>query len=181
MTRSDHPNGTSRICEAVDALEGDDRPEIVVNVQGDEPEFEPELVEAAIIALEGDPGASLSTVVSPFLAHEDPSNPNIVKCVVSRGNRALYFSRALIPFVRDPSDAHVEPLKHVGIYVYRRDFLRVFSTLAATPLEESEKLEQLRVLEHGYAIAVAHGIARSHGIDTPEQYAAFVRRYGAAG
>ncbi len=172
MTRSDHPNGTSRICEAVSDIDA----EIIVNVQGDEPEIEPELISAAIAALEADDGASLSTVVSPFLAHEDPANPNIVKCVVGMNNRALYFSRALIPCVRDLGHSRAEPRKHVGLYVYRREFLNVFATLVPTPLEETEQLEQLRALEHGFSIAVAHGVARSHGIDTPEQYAAFVSR-----
>lgn len=173
MTRSDHPNGTSRICEAVAEVDA----EIIVNVQGDEPEIEPELISAAIAALEADSGASLATVVSPFLPHEDPANPNIVKCVVGINNRALYFSRSLIPFVRDQGHSRADARKHVGLYVYRREFLRVFATLSPTPLEETEQLEQLRALEHGFSIAVAHGVARSHGIDTPEQYAAFVRRH----
>lgn len=173
LTRSDHPNGTSRIAQAVETLDAD----IIVNVQGDEPEVEPQLIDAAIGALETDAGASMSTVVSPFLADEDPSNPHVVKCVVSRINRALYFSRSLIPCNRDlVATPLAQPLKHVGIYVYRKSFLATFVALPATPLEQTEQLEQLRVLEHGYAIAVAHGIARSQGIDTPAQYAAFVAR-----
>lgn len=172
MTRSDHPNGTSRICEAIANIDAD----IIVNVQGDEPEVEPELISAAIDALESDSGASIATIVSPFGSHEDPANPNIVKCAVAINNRALYFSRALIPFVRDAGRARAEPLKHVGLYVYRRAFLQAFVGLAPTPLEQTEQLEQLRALENGFAIAVARCVAKSHGIDTPEQYAAFVRR-----
>ncbi len=173
MTRSDHANGTSRIAEAVETIEAD----IIVNIQGDEPEVEPELLNAAIDALEADLGAPMATVVSPFAADEDPSNPNIVKCVVSLNRRALYFSRALIPLQRDSHPpTRTAPMKHVGIYVYRKEFLRTFVALAPSPLEECEQLEQLRVLENGFAIAVASGIARSQGIDTPEQYAAFVTR-----
>lgn len=177
-TREDHPNGTSRIAEASAQIDAD----IIVNVQGDEPELEPELITAAIDALLADPGADMSTVVSPFLPSEDPANPNIVKCVITHvGNnrrtpRAMYFSRALIPFPRD-GNAPAAPLKHVGLYVYRRAFLPVFAALPPTDVERTEQLEQLRVLEHGHAIAVAHGIARSHGIDTREQYEAFVSRW----
>lgn len=174
MTRSDHPNGTSRICEALSSIDGD----VIVNVQGDEPELEPQLITAAIRALEGDETAALATVVSPFLPHEDPHNPNIVKCVVSAENRALYFSRSLIPFARDAgTPGAAPPWKHVGLYVYRRSFLDRFLALAPTPLELTEHLEQLRALEHGFPIAVARGVASSHGIDTPEQYAEFVRRF----
>ncbi len=180
MTRADHPNGTSRICEALSSLDTMTDTDIVVNIQGDEPELEPELVGAAIAALEADPDASLATVVSKFLPHEDPSDPNIVKCVVDRRNRALYFSRALIPHLRDGGDSRAAARKHVGLYVYRTAYLKMFPTLRATPLEMAEQLEQLRALEHGFAIAVAHGTARSHGIDTPAQYADFVRRQRAS-
>lgn len=177
-TRSDHPNGTSRIAEASAQIDAD----VIVNVQGDEPELEPDLITAAVEALLADEGAEMSTVVSPFLADEDPANPNIVKCVIAhagaerRSPRAMYFSRALIPFPRDGNSPSA-PLKHVGLYAYRRAFLPVFAALPPTALECTEQLEQLRALEHGYAIAVAQRIARSHGIDTREQYDAFVSRW----
>lgn len=177
-TRADHPNGTSRIAEASAHIDAD----LLVNVQGDEPELEPQLITAAIDALLADDGAVMSTVVSPFLPGEDPANANIVKCVVGSTGRALYFSRALVPFVRDAgSSGAAAPLKHVGLYVYRRAFLPRFAALPPTPLERTEQLEQLRALEHGFAIAVAQGIARSHGIDTPEQYEAFVSRWNRQG
>jgi 3-deoxy-manno-octulosonate cytidylyltransferase (CMP-KDO synthetase) len=186
MTRADHANGTSRIAEVAQHLDC----EMVVNIQGDEPELEPELVERAIAALQHDPAAVMSTVASPFGDGEDPSNPNVVKCAVARSGRALMFSRSVIPFHRDgaiaaetgddsPAPA-AHPLKHVGLYVYRRSFLPTFVALEPTPLELTESLEQLRVLEHGYAIAVALGASSSQGIDTPEQYAAFVARWRAA-
>jgi 3-deoxy-manno-octulosonate cytidylyltransferase (CMP-KDO synthetase) len=116
-----------------------------------------------------------ATVGSPFAADEDPADPNIVKVVVSAAGRALYFSRSLIPYDRDGTAA-APPLKHVGLYVYRRDFLQTFVSLPPTPLERSERLEQLRILEHGYAMAVVVAEAPYHGIDTPEQYEEFVRR-----
>jgi 3-deoxy-manno-octulosonate cytidylyltransferase (CMP-KDO synthetase) len=174
MTRHDHPNGTSRIAEAVAHA----REKIIVNVQGDEPDIEPTIIDLAIEMLEQHPECPMATVASPFAAGEEPANPNIVKVVVGRDRRAMYFSRALIPFNRDatqlPADAG--PFKHVGLYVYRREFLSRYIALPAAPLEQAEKLEQLRVLEHGYKIAVALREAHFHGIDTPEQYEAFVAR-----
>ena len=173
MTDAAHPNGTSRLAQAATLLDLPDE-SIVVNVQGDEPEIEPAVIDAAVAAL-GD--APMSTVGSPFAADEDPANPNIVKVVAGQDGRALYFSRALVPHDRDNTGhAAATPTKHVGLYVYRRDFLQTYSTLPPTPLEQTEKLEQLRVLEHGYRINVAICQTRHHGIDTPEQYAAFVER-----
>jgi 3-deoxy-manno-octulosonate cytidylyltransferase (CMP-KDO synthetase) len=174
MTREDHPNGTSRIAQVVAEL-GDACPQIVVNVQGDEPEIPPAVIDALVDALESDTEAPMATIASPFAADEDPGNPNIVKVVVDQRGRAMYFSRSLIPFDRDGQGAPA-PLKHLGIYAYRRSFLPVYVGLSATPLEQCEKLEQLRVLEHGHAIRVVEAVAHHHGIDTPEQYAAFVRR-----
>lgn len=174
MTRSDHPNGTSRIAEVVGAIPPAESA-IVVNVQGDEPEIEPELIDRLIDGLLADAGAPMATLASPFAADEDPCNPNIVKLVVDQRGRAMYFSRSLIPLDRDRRG--IKPLKHPGMYAYRREFLLKYVTLPPTPLEQAEQLEQLRALEHGYAIAVIHAEARHHGIDTPEQYAAFVKRY----
>ena len=171
MTRRDHPNGTSRIAEAVADLDA----EIIVNVQGDEPEIEPSLIDLAVRTLERHGDCPMATLGSPFAHGENPADPNIVKVVVDQSGCALYFSRALIPFDRD-GDGRVKPLKHVGLYVYRREFLPNYVSLPPTPLEQAEKLEQLRVLEHGYKIAVAVGEAHFHGIDTPEQYEEFVRR-----
>lgn len=175
MTRSDHPNGTSRIAEVADALNLPDDA-IIVNVQGDEPNLNPALIDAAIDTLNNHPDCPVATIASPFAIGEDPANPNIVKVVIDRHSRALYFSRSQIPFNRDQSSAATQPLKHVGLYVYRRNFLPTYIALAPTPLEQTEQLEQLRVLEHNYRIAVAVREAHSHGIDTPEQYEAFVER-----
>lgn len=175
MTSASHPNGSSRLAEAADVLGlADDA--VVVNVQGDEPEIDPGLIDLAVDALVGS-GADVATVGSPFGAGQDPADPNIVKVVVDCRGRALYFSRSLVPFDRDGGGSEAGPLKHVGLYVYRAGFLRRYVGLAETPLERTERLEQLRVLEHGHTIAVAVAEAHHVGIDTPEQYAAFVARW----
>lgn len=177
MTRADHPNGTSRLAEASDAL-GLSPGQIVVNVQGDEPELEPALIDAAVDALQSS-GAPVATVATP-LAPADARDPNVVKVVRRLDGAAMYFSRAAIPFDRDgAAGPDAAPLRHVGLYAYRREFLTVYRSLSPAPLEHVEKLEQLRVLEHGYAIAVAVcDIAElAPGIDTREQYEAFVSRW----
>jgi 3-deoxy-manno-octulosonate cytidylyltransferase (CMP-KDO synthetase) len=182
MTRVDHPNGTSRLAEAARRLRlADD--DIVVNVQGDEPEMEKGFIDAAVRALIVS-GADAATVALPFAPGEDAGNPNIVKVVVGKDGRGLYFSRSRIPFVRDASSeasiAAGAPLRHVGLYVYRVGFLKRYVRLAPAPLELAESLEQLRILWHGFRmqVAVCGGRAPS-GIDTPEQYAAFVARWRA--
>lgn len=176
MTDPAHPNGTSRVAEVARTLEE----ELIVNVQGDEPQIEPALVDRTVEALAARPDMPMATLVSPFAPGEDPANPNIVKCVTAVDGRALYFSRSLIPFDRDRAPGAAAPRKHVGLYAYRRAFLDVFVRLAPTPLERTESLEQLRALEHGHPILCAEGEAHFTGIDTPEQYAEFVRRTKAA-
>jgi 3-deoxy-manno-octulosonate cytidylyltransferase (CMP-KDO synthetase) len=186
MTSRAHTNGTSRLAEAARHL-GLAPDSIVVNVQGDEPELEPELVDAAVEMLAAGPWP-MATVALPFLPGESASDPNLVKVALRENGTALYFSRALIPHRRDPAGPAAAPLKHVGLYAYRRAFLDTYMALAPTALERSEQLEQLRVLGHGHEIAVAVRAGRSFGgIDTPEQYEAFVTRWlasrggGAAG
>lgn len=176
MTRADHPNGTSRLSEAA-ALLGLGAGEMIVNVQGDEPEVEGEAIDGAVEAA-GREGVSIGTVAVPFAEGEEAGDPNCVKVVCDLCGRAMYFSRALIPVDRDGrggSDA--APLRHVGLYAYTREFLQRYVRLAPTALERAEQLEQLRALQHGYAIGVAiRGSARI-GIDTREQYEAFVGRW----
>jgi 3-deoxy-manno-octulosonate cytidylyltransferase (CMP-KDO synthetase) len=150
MTRADHVSGTDRIAEAVTQLALDDR-QIVVNVQGDEPLIEPGLIAEVALALETHGEASVSTA-----CHEihDPgllSNPNVVKVVLDAKGYALYFSRSQIPFPRESDGTWY---RHAGIYGYRVEFLKKYSQLQQSPLEQTEALEQLRVLWHGYRIAV---------------------------
>ena len=171
MTRSDHPNGTNRIAEVAHSLSA----ELVVNVQADEPEIEPELIDRAVRVLEDHPECVMSTLAARFSPDEDPADPNIVKVALDASSRAKSFSRALITPDHDGGD-EPGPLKHVGLYVYRREFLLLYPTLDPTPLERQERLEQLRVLEHGFSIAVGVVSVLHHGIDTPQQYEEFVRR-----
>lgn len=191
MTRSDHPNGASRLAEAAQQLQLSQQT-LIINVQGDEPEIEPMLIDQLIQGLLDDPEAPMATLASPFAADENPADPNIVKLVCARVNdrlRAMYFSRALIPHVRemssDAGDAAPRPkdvtpyLKHPGLYAYRLPFLLEYATLSPTQLEQAEQLEQLRALEHGRPIAVVLTSTPHHGIDTPAQYAAFVLRHHA--
>lgn len=172
LTDPTHPNGTSRVAEAAATL-GIDESTLIVNVQGDEPEIEADTIDAAVYAL-ADRGTPVATVAARFGEDEDPTNPNIVKVVCNEAGEALYFSRAAIPFGRGTTPRYY---KHIGLYAYRRSFLDVVGSLSETRLEQAEKLEQLRFLEHGYSIAVAPVTASHVGIDTKEQYEAFVQRW----
>jgi len=163
LTKSSHPCGTDRIAEVAGRLR---RYGIVVNVQGDEPEMDPKLVDRLIGALEKSRALSMATAACPFAEDEDPSNPNAVKVVCDRSGDALYFSRSLIPHDRDAS-SDLAPLRHLGIYAYRRQFLLKYVKWKPTPLEQSEKLEQLRALEHGAKIRVLEVREAGIGVDTP--------------
>jgi 3-deoxy-manno-octulosonate cytidylyltransferase (CMP-KDO synthetase) len=173
MTLPTHQSGTDRIAEVAAGLSD----EIVVNVQGDEPEIEPDVVDALIDRLENN-AEDMATAATPFPIGTDPRDPNLVKVVIGVGGQAIYFSRSLIPCNRDATTAPlVSYYLHLGIYAYRREFLLNFASWRPTPLEQTEKLEQLRALEHGRSIFVLKINRATHGIDTPEQYADFVRRY----
>lgn len=174
MTSPDHQSGTDRIAEVARGL---DEP-IVVNVQGDEPEIEPGIVDALINRLETT-AEDMATAATPFPAGAAVSDPNLVKVVCGLDGRAIYFSRSQIPFHRDQTSGPAATYYlHLGIYAYRRSFLLEFASWKPTPLEQTEKLEQLRALEHGRSIGVLITPRATHGIDTPEQYAAFVKRVG---
>jgi 3-deoxy-manno-octulosonate cytidylyltransferase (CMP-KDO synthetase) len=170
LTRSDHPSGSDRLAEACQLLALNDE-DIVVNVQGDEPLIDPDLVLAVAELLAQTPGASMSTAAHAIDSFADYANPNVVKVVLDIHGIALYFSRAMIPFERDrphtlPSPA---PLRHIGIYGYRVAFLRQFPHLPQAPMEVSESLEQLRALWHGHRIAVhIASEAPGPGVDTPQ-------------
>ena len=175
MTRANHPSGTDRLAEVVDVL-GWGADDIVVNVQGDEPLIDPKLIAAVAEALADDTGAAIATAAHPLADAAEFFNPNVVKVVCDARERALYFSRAPMPWARDafaaardalPAD--LPALRHVGIYAYRVAFLRRYAGLAMSPLEQWEALEQLRALWHGYAIRVMKiAAAPAAGVDTPE-------------
>ncbi|QDU71940.1 3-deoxy-manno-octulosonate cytidylyltransferase [Mucisphaera calidilacus] len=182
MTSPDHPNGTSRLAEALEQIEeAQDAPldpdAVILNVQGDEPEIDPDTIDRLADALADEDPAStpMASACSPFPDNTDPNDPATVKVVLDRNHRALYFSRALIPHDRTGSQPTI--LLHHGIYAYRRHFLPTYAGLAPTTAETAESLEQLRVLEHGYAIRMITVQHPSFGIDTPEQYDAFVKRH----
>lgn len=181
MSRSDHPSGTDRIAEVALAL-GLRDDAVVVNVQGDEPLIEPLLIAATAALISAQ--QPMATAAHRLVDVEELFNANVVKVVLDQRNRALYFSRAVIPWSRDgfvasrtvmPID--YVPLRHIGLYAYRNDFLQTYPTLAVSPLEQIEALEQLRVLWHGYPIAVhVTDDVPAAGVDTPDDLAR-VRRY----
>ena len=175
MTRSDHDSGTDRIAEVAQRL-GWGEQEIVVNVQGDEPLIEPALLGKLAAALQEDAGAAIATACHAILNYEDFFNPNVVKVVCAADGRALYFSRAPIPWDRDGFGVNATKLsadlparRHIGLYAYRVGFLRQYGRLSASPLERCEALEQLRALWHGFAIRVVTcDHAPAAGVDTQE-------------
>lgn len=163
MTRSDHPSGTDRVAEAAAA----DAAELIVNIQGDEPLIDPAAIDAAVLGLLEAPEIPMGTLKKRIEDPAELSNPNVVKVVTDRFGNALYFSRSRIPYVR--AGAEEAPCyKHVGLYVYRRDFLLGYSELPIGPLERAEKLEQLRALENGHRIRVVETEYESRGVDTPQ-------------
>jgi 3-deoxy-manno-octulosonate cytidylyltransferase (CMP-KDO synthetase) len=172
MTSPSHASGTDRIWQVVREWPG----ELIVNVQADEPEIAPETVDALVERIESS-GDDMATAATPFPRGADPSDPNLVKVVTDRSGYALYFSRSPIPFAREP-DASGDPgyYLHLGVYAYRWNFLADFTSWKPGPLEIAEKLEQLRALENGGKIYVLKVDRATHGIDTPEQYADFVKR-----
>jgi 3-deoxy-manno-octulosonate cytidylyltransferase (CMP-KDO synthetase) len=181
MTRKDHPSGTDRVAEVAAGLTA----EVIINLQGDEPLFDPRAIDLLAGRLAADPGAAVATLAVPITDLAAYESPNVVKVVCDDRGRALYFSRAPIPFHRDAKpDLRATPprvLQHLGVYAYRREMLLTIAATPAHPLEEAEKLEQLRVLGTGGAISVGL-VAHAHrGVDTPADYDAFVRAYRAGG
>ena len=179
MTRADHPSGTDRIAEVVRGLPGASG-DIIVNVQGDEPEIEPAYLDRLVERLAREPiDCPIATLACPFPPDTDPRDPNCVKVVVNSAGRALYFSRALVPYPRDGGEGGAPGrwLLHLGVYAYRRVFLLTLASMKPGVLEQIEKLEQLRVLECGTPLAVEFVERASVGIDTPQDYDQFVARW----
>ncbi|PCJ64456.1 MAG: 3-deoxy-manno-octulosonate cytidylyltransferase [Candidatus Hydrogenedentota bacterium] len=166
MTRPDHLTGTDRIAEVAKQLSDS----IIVNVQGDEPLVDPDTIDRAIEKLHEHPETVMATARHALSDPKDIEDPNVVKVVVDTHGRALYFSRYPIPYVRAPEETNGDEIthwQHIGLYVFRREFLLSFPDLPPTPLELLERLEQLRVLENGYSIAVVDTEHKSIGVDTP--------------
>jgi 3-deoxy-manno-octulosonate cytidylyltransferase (CMP-KDO synthetase) len=174
LTQVDHPSGSDRLAEA-SALLGLSPNDVVVNVQGDEPLINPELINQVAELLVQRPTASMSTAAHEIHELAEFTNPNVVKVVIDQAQLALYFSRAPIPWWRDGFAKGIQslpqpaPLRHIGIYAYRVGFLQSFPTLQAAPIETGEALEQLRALWHGHKIAVhITPDVPGPGVDTPE-------------
>jgi 3-deoxy-manno-octulosonate cytidylyltransferase (CMP-KDO synthetase) len=176
MTRADHPTGTDRVAEVASRLNAS----LIINVQGDEPEMDPASIDRLVEVMTARPEALMGSLACPFKNAADLANPACVKVVLDKNGDALYFSRSLIPYPRDAQGHPDRPsrwLLHQGIYAYQADFLQALTRMPPTELEQIEQLEQLRALYHGIRIAMAVVPRESTGIDTPEQYEAFVSRY----
>jgi 3-deoxy-manno-octulosonate cytidylyltransferase (CMP-KDO synthetase) len=181
MTRAEHTTGTDRVAEVAARLEG---ARVLVNLQGDEPEVSGLALDRVVELLENDPEAKVATLATPIRDESIYRDPGCVKVVCTAKGRALYFSRSPIPCHRDgvPDPGIAAPpiaYLHLGLYAYRRDFLLQLGSLPPSTLEAAEKLEQLRVLDAGYPIAVGYVDEPSVGIDTPEDYRRFVARWRA--
>ena len=175
LTSAEHKSGTDRIAEAVADIDVD----IVVNLQADEPEIDPENIDYLAQLLIKNPDYQMATLAADFRSAEQIADPNIIKVVIDRAGQAIYFSRAPIPYDREKSGVGKvqQYLRHIGIYAYRKEFLLKITASPQTPLEKTEKLEQLRAIENGYSILVGKVEHTCDGIDTPQQYAEFVKRY----
>jgi 3-deoxy-manno-octulosonate cytidylyltransferase (CMP-KDO synthetase) len=160
MTRSTHQTGTDRVAEVAASLECD----IIVNVQGDLPLIEPDMIAQAIAPLDRDAAVQMSTLRQPMTDASERENPNVVKVAVDLNGDALYFSRSPLPYLRGTG----QTFKHIGLYAYRRRFLLTLTSLSQTPLEKAESLEQLRALEHGFRIRTVETLQESIEVDTPE-------------
>jgi len=175
MTRSDHLSGTDRAAEVASAEDA----EIVVNIQGDEPLICPAAIDAALLPLVHDPELVMATLKKRIEDRREITDPNVVKVVTNGSGDAIYFSRCAIPFEREIS-GKIPYFKHIGLYVYRRDFLLGYSALPVGPLETAEHLEQLRALENAFSIRVVETEYESLGVDTPQDLERVSRLFGAS-
>lgn len=174
MTRSDHMSGTDRVAEVASAYSH----EVVVNIQGDEPLIDPTAIDAAVLGLlDDDPAVEMCTLKKRIDNDDEIVNPNVVKVVSDHRGNAVYFSRCPIPYNRAGDAVYY---KHIGLYVYRREFLLGYSQMPVGPLERTECLEQLRALENGYSIRVVETEYESLGVDTPEDLARVSRLFEAS-
>jgi 3-deoxy-manno-octulosonate cytidylyltransferase (CMP-KDO synthetase) len=184
MTRADHLSGTDRVAEVASA----ESAEIIVNIQGDEPLIDPAAIDAAILPIVHEPEIVMGTLKKRIEDPTEITNPNVVKVVTDHAGDAIYFSRCAIPYQREGHGGEasrdrpggLSHFKHVGLYVYRRDFLLGYSALRVGPLEEAERLEQLRALENGFRIRVVETEYESLGVDTPEDLERVSRLFDAS-
>ena len=174
ITAESHNSGTERLAEAL----RDEPCDVVVNLQGDEPLIDPAAIRAVVQPFASDSTLTMATLARPA-ANDEVANPNVVKVVSNAKSRALYFSRATIPYPRHAEAGRI--WAHVGLYAYRKPFLMVYPTLSHCESEQSEALEQLRVLHHGYPIAVVQGDYRAFGVDTPDDLRQAERHLAASG
>jgi 3-deoxy-manno-octulosonate cytidylyltransferase (CMP-KDO synthetase) len=172
MTRADHASGTDRVAEVASASSAD----LIVNIQGDEPMIDPAAIDMAVCGLMDAEEVAMGTLKKRIEFQPEVSDPNVVKVVTDAQGDAIYFSRSPIPYVRESSESTVY-FKHVGLYVYRRDFLLAYPDLPVGPLEKAERLEQLRALENGHRIRVVETEYESLGVDTPEDWARVAALY----
>jgi 3-deoxy-manno-octulosonate cytidylyltransferase (CMP-KDO synthetase) len=166
MTRADHVSGTDRVAEAASASTA----QIIVNIQGDEPMLDPSAIDAALLGLLEHDEIPMGTLKKRIEDRAEIADPNVVKVVTDAQDNALYFSRSPIPYSRDSAESPATHFKHIGLYVYRRDFLLAYSDLPIGPLEKAERLEQLRALENGFKIRVIETEYESLGVDTPADW-----------
>ncbi|MFQ5964272.1 MAG: 3-deoxy-manno-octulosonate cytidylyltransferase [Candidatus Scalinduaceae bacterium] len=177
MTSVNHKSGTDRIAEVASNLDAD----FIVNIQGDEPDVRGDMIDALIRAMYAEKEATVCTLANEIRSKDELIDPNIVKVVLDKDGYAMYFSRASIPYIRDgnnsPKFSSFHFLRHLGIYIYRKDFLLGFSNLPVPAIEEAEKLEQLRVLSNGYKIKVVITPYTCEGVDTPDDFEKFLDKY----
>ena len=175
LTSKDHQSGTDRIAQAVRDIDAD----IIINVQADEPEIDPESIDLLASLIAEDSNCDMATLIAGFDEPSQIENPDIVKCITDNNNYAIYFSRLPLPYCRD--NAGLGDLnsysRHLGIYAYRKSFLKKFTAIPQSKLEKLEKLEQLRAIENGYKILTGRVAHHCDGIDTKQQYESFVKRY----
>jgi 3-deoxy-manno-octulosonate cytidylyltransferase (CMP-KDO synthetase) len=172
MTRADHASGTDRVAEVASASSAD----LIVNIQGDEPMIDPAAIDLAVCGLVDADEVAMGTLKKRIEFQPEIADPNVVKVVTDAHGDAIYFSRSPIPYVRESGESTAY-FKHVGLYVYRRDFLLAYPELPVGPLEKAERLEQLRALENGHRIRVVETEYESLGVDTPEDWARVAALY----
>jgi 3-deoxy-manno-octulosonate cytidylyltransferase (CMP-KDO synthetase) len=171
MTRADHASGTDRVAEVAASSEA----QLIVNIQGDEPLIDPAAIDAAILGVLDHDLAPMGTLKKKIVRDHEITDPNVVKVVTDREDNAIYFSRSPIPYVRDSGDKTY--FKHVGLYVYKREFLLAYPDFPVGPLELAERLEQLRALENGFKIRVVETDYESLGVDTPADWKVVAELY----